>query len=192
MGRVTQGPHREDVAREVRHRLLIGDTGEVPKIASYTGRGELRAWVRIAASRTALNLAKRAAREQPFAVDVLTFLVGTGDDPEMAYFKRMYTEQFRLAFAEAFAVLEDREKTLVRYAFGDEMTVDQVGAVYRVHRATAARWMAKAHAKLVSKLRAALVRRLGVGKKELASILRLIRSQFEITLQRYLGSDLAG
>jgi RNA polymerase sigma-70 factor (ECF subfamily) len=190
--RILQGSAGEDAAQLVRHRLIIGQPDAPPKIASYTGRGELRGWARIAATRIALNVAIRAAREQPFEADALTFLVGTGDDPEVSYFKRVYTAEFRLAFQEAFAALAERERTLIRYAFANALTVDQIGAIYNVHRATAARWVTRAQSSLVAALRAALVRRLGVNKKELESILQLIQSRFEITLERYLRTDLAG
>jgi uncharacterized protein (DUF885 family) len=60
-------------------------------------------------------------------------------------------------------------------------------AVYSVHRATAARWVSKAHAAVLDGVRQALQSRLRVTKKELSSILRLIGSQLDITLDAYLN-----
>jgi RNA polymerase sigma-70 factor, ECF subfamily len=56
-----------------------------------------------------------------------------------------------------------------------------------VHRATAARWVAKAHSTLNTRVRKEMVERLRVSEKELTSILRLIDSQLHITLDRYLN-----
>jgi RNA polymerase sigma-70 factor (ECF subfamily) len=179
-------PSADEIRQVLRHKLFIAEPDAQPKITEYGGRGPLRTWVRIIATRTALNLASRASRELPFEGEALTFLIGGGDDPELSYLKRLYAEEFRLAFAEAFDGLESRDRNLLRYAFGEGLTVDAIGSLYGVHRATAARWVAKAHADLADRLKKALVARLGVTNKDYSSILRLIASRFDITLERYM------
>jgi RNA polymerase sigma-70 factor (ECF subfamily) len=179
------GPSVDELRQVLRHRLFVADPGERPKIVEFTGRGALRVWVRIAAMRTALNLALRGAREVALEGDALAVLVGGGDDPELTYMKRLYTDAFKTAFKEAFAALGSRERNLLRYAFGKGLTVDAIGSLYGVHRATAARWVAHAHARLIEKLRTALAS--SIGQKDLASVLRMLDGRLQITLDRYLN-----
>jgi RNA polymerase sigma-70 factor (ECF subfamily) len=183
-----RGVATDEVRQALRHKLFVADAGERPKILEYSGRGELRTWVRMAATRTALNMAARAARELPVEQDALAFIVGGGEDPELQFLKRRYASEFKEAFADAFAALGSRERNLLRYAFGRGLSVDEIGPLYGVHRATAARWIAKAHANLVTHLRRTMMAKLHVSKKEFASILRLIESRIEISFEKYRTS----
>jgi RNA polymerase sigma-70 factor (ECF subfamily) len=177
-------PPASELRQVLRHHFFVASPGERPKVCEYTGRGALKIWVRIAAVRTALNLAVREAREVAFENDAMAFLVGSGEDPELAYLKRLYTHAFKEAFADAFLTLAPRERSLLRYAFGEGLTVDAIGAIYGVHRATAARWVSRALEHLVTAMKKALAGRVGV--KDVASILRLIESQMGLTLGAYL------
>ncbi len=181
-------PPVEEVRQILHHRLFVAEPGARPKITEYAGRGDLRTWVRISAVRLALNLTKRAAREIPFESNALGYLAGGGADPELQFIKRMYQEEFRAAFTEACRALPSRERNLLRYAFSERMTVDEIGTLYGVHRATAARWVVKAHERLVLDVKAAMRGRLRVDDSEYASILRLIESQLEITLEKRLAA----
>ena len=68
----------------------------------------------------------------------------------------------------------------------DELSIDKLGALYRVHRATAARWVASARRALVDATRDQMITRLGVDSVELDSIIRLVRSQLEISIHEQL------
>ena len=142
----------DEVKQLVRHRLFVGPPGGAPKILEYAGRGRLRTWVRVAATRIALNLVESNGRERPLDNDAIAHLIGAGEDPELGYLKRRYAAEFRAAFGEAFNALETRDRNLLRYAFGEGLSVDAVGALYGVHRATAARWITKAHGSLVDQM----------------------------------------
>jgi RNA polymerase sigma-70 factor (ECF subfamily) len=65
----------------------------------------------------------------------------------------------------------------------DGLTIDEIGALYRVHRATAARWLARAQVGLTKEIRAALIRTLNLQPAELRSVLRLIRSGLQVSLR---------
>src|SRR5262249_38270957 len=123
------GPSPDELRQVLRHRLFVAEPGARPKIVEYSGRGALRIWVRIAALRTALNSAVKEAGEGALETDALAILVGAGDDPELTYMKRVYTDAFKRAFDDAFAELESRERNLLRYAFGNGLTVDAIGAM---------------------------------------------------------------
>ncbi len=182
-------PSADEVRQLLRHKLFVAEAGGEPQIVRYSGQVELRTWIRVIATRIAINVGTRSGREVPFESDALAFLVGSDDDPEIRYLKRLYTAEFRAAFGEAFRALDSRERNLLRYAFGEGLTVDAIGSLYGVHRATAARWVVGAHTELAGRLKKAMVSRLGAANKDYSSILRLIESSCDITLDRYLKAE---
>jgi len=131
-----------------------------------------------------LNAAK--GREIPVEEGTLEYVIGAGEDPELDYFKERYRKEFRAAFADAFAALEPRDRSLLRYAFGRGLSIDVIGTLYGVHRATAARWVVTAHEDLVKTIRKTLMERLDVKPDEYASILRLIESRIEVSFDRLM------
>jgi RNA polymerase sigma-70 factor (ECF subfamily) len=177
----------EDVKQQLRKKLFVADAGR-PKILEFSGRGELRRWVRVLGVREALGLLRRARRETRDD-DALAERVGAAiADPELAYFQKRYQHEFANAFAAALQCMSDRERLLLRQYFVDGLTVDELGALFRVHRATAARQLARAQVKLTEQILAALVRVLDVSATELDSILRLIRSGLELRLGSLLSA----
>ena len=188
LARMRIGPPRaNDVKQLVRQRLFVGDGGP-GKIAEYAGRGDLRRWVRSVAVRTCLNDLRKGKHEVLTDDDQLIAQQAMpGDDPEIEYMKRTYAAEFRAAFADAMAQLGPREQTLLRYHHIDGLNIDEIGAIYRVHRVTAFRWLEKAKETLVVATLGALKTRLNVSPRELDSVLRLIRSQVHLSLIRHLG-----
>ena len=57
-------------------------------------------------------------------------------------------------------------------------------AVASLHRATVARWLQKARETLLKQTRKIMMKRAGVSPTECDSILRVVQSQFDITLKR--------
>jgi RNA polymerase sigma-70 factor (ECF subfamily) len=45
----------DDIRQTIRHRLLVAEAGERPKIAEYSGRGSFEAWLYVVTVRLALN-----------------------------------------------------------------------------------------------------------------------------------------
>jgi RNA polymerase sigma-70 factor (ECF subfamily) len=177
-------PPRDEVEQLVRHRLFVADEGARPRIAEYSGRGDLRSWFRVIVSRMVLNLAMRPGPEIPFENDLLVRMLGGTEKLELG--RSSYEEHFRAAFADNFARLGDRERALLRYAFGEELTVAAIGALYGVHKTTAARWVVQAHQALLDGLKATLMSELGISSDEYASVLRAVHSRLELSLERHL------
>jgi RNA polymerase sigma-70 factor (ECF subfamily) len=179
----------DDACQLVRERLLLPDlaAGRPPRIATYSGRGRLDQWLRVVVVRTLLNRAvSDRNRERSFEDGLLERLLGTGGDVELAYMKRLYRDEFRAAFTDALTSLDAREKNVLRLAFLESVTIDALGAIYGVHRATAARWIARAEHALFERVRIRFRERLGVDADEAASILRLVMSRLDITFETYL------
>ena len=183
----------KDVKQLVRQRLFVGGgTAGAPtsagKISEYGGRGDLRRWVRSVAVRTCLNELRKGKREVLVDDDHLIAQHAISqDDPEVEYMKRTYSTEFKAAFAEALGQLGPREQTLLRYHHVDGLNIDEIGAIYRVHRVTAFRWIEKAKEQLVKTTLETLRARLKLPASELESVLRMIRSQIHLSLVRHLG-----
>jgi RNA polymerase sigma-70 factor, ECF subfamily len=178
----------EEVKQLVRQKLFVAREG-IGKIGDYSGRGDLRRWVRSIAIRTSLNQLRKGKREILVGDDRVLAGVSADDDPEIAYMKERYRTEFRDAFQRAIGVLSDRQQVLLRYSFIDGLNIDQIGAIYRVHRVTAYRWIEKARERLVAETLRLMKSELQVEKGEFDSIMRMIRSQLHLSLHRYLGRD---
>lgn len=179
-----------DLRQVVRQRLLVPsatETGEAePRIGTYTGRGGLQAWIRVVATREAARLLPRERREVGADDDELAGLVARDDDPEIGYLKRLYRSEFKLAFTTAIDALPDRDRLLLRQHTLDGLSIDELAAFYRVHRATTARWIETARQTVLDGTRHDLIQRLRLSHSELDSIMRLIGSQLDVSLPALL------
>jgi RNA polymerase sigma-70 factor (ECF subfamily) len=172
-----------EVRQMLRHKLLVSDGGAQPKLAEYAGRGDLRAWTRSVTVRTALNRLRDDRRGEQLDDEMGEALVSPAESPELALIKSRYRAAFRAAFGSALAGLSKRERTVLRIHYFDGLTLEEVGAVFGVHRATAARWLASAREKLLLAVRRDLADRLGMGPEELDSLLRTVWSQLDVSMR---------
>ena len=180
----------EDVRQEVRHKLLVAQPGARPKILDYQGRGPLGAWVRVVAMRIAYTHLRDTKQDDQHA-DAAAFeaLADTADAPDVAHFKTKYAAEVRAAFHEAVLGLKPEVRSVLRAHAVEGLTIDQIGAVYQVHRATAARWVTHARGALLDALRASLQRRLGVEAAACDSIVALVQSRIDLSMSRVFASD---
>jgi RNA polymerase sigma-70 factor, ECF subfamily len=176
----------EDVKQSLYQKLFLSDGEHPAKIGKYSGRGDLRSWLCVTAVREAIDLLRKVQREQPVDDGALMDLTSSDEDQELSYLKRLYREQFKQAFQDALGSLSSRERTLLRYNLLDELNIDQIGAIYNVHRATIARWIAKARETLLDETRRRLMAGLRVDQTEFESIMRLIQSRFDVSVAHFL------
>jgi len=175
----------DDVLHEVRTKLFVAMTG-APKILSYSGRAALKSWTRTVATRIAVD--RLRAREATTSEDdVLEHLADSADDPELAHLRTRYTTELKLAFEAALATLDVRERNVLRHHFIDRLTLDEVGALYGVHKATASRWLEAARTALSKRTRAHFQGAVHVMPSELESIMRLVQSHVDLSLSRVLA-----
>jgi RNA polymerase sigma-70 factor (ECF subfamily) len=178
---------RADLGQVVRQRLLVEPaSGGPPRIGTYSGRGTLASWVRVVVTREVARMLPRERREPGAADDELAGLVAPDDDPEVGYLKRLYRAEFKAAFAAAVDALADEDRLLLRQHALDGLGIDQLAAQYGIHRATAARRVTAAREALVAATQRELIARLQVSRTELASLVRLIHSQLDVSLPRLL------
>ncbi len=183
LGLTSEG--RRDLMQTLRERMLVG--AEASGIAGYDGRAPLAIWLRVCAARLGIREAGRERRNVELDDRQLEQLAPGVPDPELEYLRRVYGDQFRTAFGEAVASLVPRERNLLRHAVIDELGIDQLAAIYHVHRATAARQLKQARANLIDGTRERMRVALGVSETELESIMRMIQSMADMTLRKVLA-----
>jgi RNA polymerase sigma-70 factor (ECF subfamily) len=179
----------DDVKQIVSRTLFVGDASSPPHVVQYSGKGDLRGWLRVTAVRAALKVIRKEKREILVEDDALFEAQAAhvaAADPEMMYVKEVYRAAFKQAFQEALDSLTDREKILVRQHVVDELSIDQLGALYQVHRATAARWVQGARDTLLTRTRKRFMANVKISATECESIMRMVRSQLDVTIRRRL------
>lgn len=167
-------------------RVLFIDDGDRPAaLRAYTARGDLKSYLRVVARRELIRVVNRGRREVGLDEDVIDRIVPPRD-PEISLLRERYRNHVDDALRAAVRSLDDRNRALLRYAFVDGLNVDAIGKLYEVHRATAARWVAAAREHLGSQIRHELASRLKVDVDEVDSIVRLVQSRIDVSLERVL------
>lgn len=174
-----------ELKQRLRERVLVSDGEAPPRIATYSGRGSLGGWIRVAAVRLARDIARsdRAtrAREDQLAPEAI--------DPELAYLKQTYGSAVSLAIQGALAAIEGDARMLLKLHYVDGLSIEQVGVAFGKSRATSARMLATARSSLLHGIRERLVATVGVRVEEADSLLAFVRSRLDVSLGRALRDD---
>jgi RNA polymerase sigma-70 factor (ECF subfamily) len=181
----------DEVKQHVRTRLLLPGEDGALRLEEYAGRGRLTGLVRVVATRAALDLFRRAPRDAPSHTPDLLDLPDVAPDPALEALARRCREAFRDAFAEAARTLAARERNLLRLHLLSGVPLEPLAAMYGVHRATVVRWLADARRSLLATTRKGLQTRLRVRPDELESLMGLLESQLEVSVERLLRSQLS-
>jgi RNA polymerase sigma-70 factor (ECF subfamily) len=181
----------EEIKQTVREQLFVAGPDGQPYIRVFAGRGRLAGWARVIAVRFALKSFRGKHRVRPLddaALDALAQRPGlVGANPEQELMKVLYRAEFKAAFRQAVQGLSDRDRDLLRQHFIEGESIDRLGERYGVHRATAARWLARARQAMVSAIRRELMERLRVDAATYESVIGLVQSRMDLSV-RYLLS----
>ena len=178
----------DEAFQRLRASLFVGD-GVRPRITGYAGRGPLRAWVGVSAVRTALLMRRSRGRaKEVSADDDWTGALATisTNNPELELLKHQYTAAFSHALRDAIHSLEPRLRAVLRMSFVDALSIDEISAVYAVHRATAARWIQRACEAVFAQTRQVLAERLALSGTELDRMTALVQSQLDVSISQLL------
>jgi RNA polymerase sigma-70 factor (ECF subfamily) len=187
LGTVRLSPAKLDELKQLlRNDLFVSRDRSPAGISRYSGSGDLRAWLRVTAVRAALKILRTEKRHAPAGDEAMLQDLASDDDPELSHMKRIYRPAFREAFQGALESLSTREQNLLRQHVVDRLSIDELGALYQVHRATAARWVEGAREALVKRVRERFMKRVRVSRAECDSIMRLVHSQLDATIRRRL------
>jgi RNA polymerase sigma-70 factor (ECF subfamily) len=130
----------EDRGHEIRGLLEERLFGDPPRIAEYSGRGSLEAWIRVAAVHLSLEL------------------FGEGEDPAplLAFVPDGWRASVAEAFRTAFASLTAGERTLLRLHFVERLGLGELALIYGEAPAALGPSLAMAQEPLLERTLAAL------------------------------------
>lgn len=182
-----RGTDVSDLRQLLDVHLFLADGERPPRICEYRGAGSLRTWVRVVATRITLNVGRRKSAHDDELTSQVERRLGDDGDLELDWLREHYRAAFREALGAALAELSPADRSLLRLAVVHGLSATGVAAIYRVHRATAKRWIARVRGLVHDATRAKLLATLRIDGEELDSIMRLIDSRLEASVRRVLA-----
>jgi len=129
--------------------LLDRKHESVPGITRYRGRSSLLAWLQVAATRKALcALEEKNGGADPKSAEK-AWLKSLIADPELARLRVLHRDSFNAAFLSAARDLSSRDRNLLRYAYAEGLTRDEIARLYGVDRESVIQWQEKAFKALI-------------------------------------------
>jgi RNA polymerase sigma-70 factor (ECF subfamily) len=162
-------------------KLLVGGE-DGPKIAQYTGRGSLVGWIRVVAVREALQDRPKSKRERVREDVVLLADRPTTPPMELTLLRGQNEGIFRAAVKRALAELPADQRALLRLAFLEGLTIDDLAPLLGVHRATVTRRLERARADALARTQAILQSEHGFTESEARSICQALGSEVDISI----------
>lgn len=172
-----------ETLQEFWKKLLVGPE---PKVLDYRGRGPLQAWLRVAAVRLAID---RHRAERVIAgreTDLGDCLAEQDFGPESTLTRARFHTAFREALQHALAGLSHKERNLLRMHVVGLCSIDQIGRVYAVHRATAARWLEQIRERIWQAVRHDLeLAGPPLTESEFQSVARVVGGELDLELSAF-------
>lgn len=169
----------DEIKQTLRVRLLVSGDPLRPRIAEYSGRGPLGAWLRAATIQAAINLQRARRPEGPL---VEQNIASTAADPELQYLRRKYAGEMREALGAALATADAHDATILRLFFLQGTRAEEIAKAYDVVPRTVRMWIAQAREKILEETRRRLGSRLSLPAGEAESLLRLLRQDLDTSI----------
>lgn len=176
----------DEVKQRLRTKLFVAEGDGPPKIAHYTGQGALHTWVRVVAVREALSSVRSERRRALVSDEELLAIEASATGPELGALKQQYRQQFAEAFKSALDELEPAQRNLLRLHYLHGLSVDELGALLRIHRSSAARRIVKTRERLLADTRRTLQIRLAMGRRDFEQLMGLVASRLDLSIERFL------
>jgi RNA polymerase sigma-70 factor (ECF subfamily) len=167
------------------HLFTPDEGGRAPRIADYRGQGSLHAWLRLAAARLVMNL-KRGLVHRTESMESAQHLPMTGPDPELGLLQAQHRDAFSRAFEHALSSLSVEQRNALRLHYLDGLTLEQVGRLLGMSKASVSRWLKDARTAILDEARRDLKSSLGVDSAEVDSLLDKLQSQWDVSVSRLL------
>lgn len=171
----------DEVLQRLRVRFFVD---RPPLVLEYLGKGALAGWVRMAAVHLALDVV-RGRGAKPNAQEALEHLADEHTQ-EKKHLQAEAVPKLKEAFLRAFDSLSSRERAVLRLHVVDGASIDQIAAVYEIHRATAARWVVAVREALQERTQQLFAQATQSSPDEVESLMRSLVSQLDVSLERRL------
>jgi RNA polymerase sigma-70 factor (ECF subfamily) len=179
-------PLLDEIRQVLREKLLVGTAESPPRIAQYQGHGALLRWLQVTAMHTAIKLLPTSGRSGPCLDSQRIIDLLATEDPETEFLKTHYLGNVKRAFEDAFVELTAEQRNLLRARLIDGLSIDELAGLFHVHRATADRRVKRALTELLDRVKRNLKQHLALPSADLDSLLLLVRSRLELSLDRLL------
>lgn len=177
----------EDQLQELKQRLrILALAGPAPRLSRYSGRGPLGAWIRVTTIRLAVNAVRALSEARDDDRTALSSLALDGGGPELETIRSNCLSIFNGVIDTTLAQLSPRDRTLLRLFYIDGLSIDGIGAVYQVHRATAARWLVTIRQTVLDGIKDHVKNQLGANSNEFLSLVKIVRDDVSLSLSRLL------
>ncbi len=168
-----------ELVQELRVKLVTG------ALAGFTGKGPLRAWLRVILLRSGIDRRRRAQKET--LTDEIAWLADDAAiDPATRMLRITAGPKIRGAFEHALSRLEARDRLILRQHLVDGLGAPEIATIHGVHRVTAFRWIATIRHQILTEVRETLRAELAVDAATLESLMREMRSAAMPTMERLL------
>ncbi len=184
IGRAGPSLDKEEVLQRLRLRLFTETPARNAKIGEFLGEGALGAWLRTVATRVALTMLTPNTHDD--IDDHLRRMVLDLPSPEERVLRSEAREALKTALGLALQQLDGRQRTLIKLAGVDGLTLEQIGVVYGVHKATTSRWLAAIRTQLLRSTQAIMREQLKLSPDEVFSLVGAAGSQLELSIARLL------
>lgn len=154
----------EEAKCALRERLFCPLHGGRPLALDYSGRGDLGRWLRSVAVRAAFRERERERRHVDLEGN--TDALATENDPEKDLSLQREGAAFADSLLRALAALPLRERKLLFRHYYEGLSLEDMARRHRVHRATAARWLAEARESVLKTMRRDLSSSMTAGELE--------------------------
>jgi RNA polymerase sigma-70 factor (ECF subfamily) len=171
----------DEVQQQLRQKLFTGDE---PRIAGYSGRRPLEAWLRVAALRCAIDQQEAHKPGDDHELEDLC----AGPDPELDAMKLLDGEALRAILREVLQGLPSAQRALLKLHYLEGISLEKLAMMDGVHRTTVARRLAETRSEALERLRAILAERLRLSPGDGESLIRFVRSRLDLSLHRALES----
>lgn len=168
-----------DTLQELWTKLLVGSEA---RVRTYSGRGPLGAWLRVAATRVALDRQRSVRRGDQRQVELTERLAAAEVDVDAALLLARFGRAFQDALRASVGGLSKQERNVLRMHVVGHCSIDEIGRAYQVHRATAARWIERTRARIYAEVREALCIEHQLTDSEFRSLAGLLGTELELSL----------
>lgn len=184
-----RAPTRAELQVEIQNHLFVPRENGDLRILGYSAQSELQSWLRVVVTRFLLNRLESQKAEETFDDQLLEGLELGVRSPEYQLQREESRMLFRAAFANAVGTLAARDRQLLRLSFVEGLSIDDIGALYGMHRATAFRHVQKASEQLALSLQKQLRTHLKLSATEYDRWCASIRGSVDLSLGRIFTSE---
>ncbi len=176
----------EMTLQRLREKLLMPASS---KLAAYASSGSFRAWLRVVATRAALDTTRQLGTSPRWDQDLSERLRDLATSPEERLVRHDLRELFHASLRSAVQQLPERERQALHMHVALDWSVTQIGRAFAVHRATAARWLISAKEQINRHLMKELEAKAQLDATDAIGFFRDVRSRLELSLSRIFETE---